>query len=249
MAKNNGVNNAQNKLIGQDNSGHLQGDVFGFGSVAAPAFNPANGNLWFGSGNPNTGFVNSTDGNVQTAEKIIHRQGADYSPTIDPDTGRATYTVATGTQTGNPARAEWNWTYVDNVAAGTSATDAAGLAAQPDLASYDLKMLITETRPGFIYSDVFDFNPANHVWSGEKSGLAFGGDDFLPSNTAPSGVQSHVTENSENVAFLQGADFGTLAQMTAAGTQWDFKEAVFQGGTAHMLDSTDVHVIVGALPG
>jgi hypothetical protein len=259
MATNKGVNNAQNNIIGQDNNGHLEGDVFGGpGAVATPAFNPTTGFMWTGTGQTNTGYVSSTDGNIQTAEKINHRTDGDYTPTINPDNGRADYTVNAGTQIGNPARAEWNWNYVDNVAAGTPASDSAGLAALPDLGQYDLKMLITESRPGFIHhSDVFDFNAANHVWTAENTlnaggvnKLAFGGDDFAPGNLAPTGVQSHVTENSENVAFLQGANatdgFGTLPGMTAAGTQWDFKEAVFQGGTGHMLSSTDVHVLIAA---
>jgi hypothetical protein len=255
MPAKNGISNAQNNQLGQDNNGHLQGDVFGFGAVAAPAFNPTTGFLWTGTGQTNTGYVNSTDGNIQTAEKINHRQDGDYTPTINPDNGRADYTVNAGTQISNPARAEWNWNYVDNVAAGTSATDPA-LGSLPDLGSYDLKMLITESRPGFIHSDVFDFNAANHVWTAENTlnaagtaKLAFGGDDFAPGG-APANVQSHVTENSENVAFLQGANaadgFGTLPGMTSAGTQWDFKEAVFQGGTGHMLSSTDVHVLIAA---
>ena len=51
MAKNNGIQTAQNNVFDQSDGAigdRTEADTFGFGNVAAPAFNPANGFMWTG---------------------------------------------------------------------------------------------------------------------------------------------------------------------------------------------------------
>lgn len=263
----NGQNNAFDRSSkDDDNNGHHT--VYGFGSVAAPGFNPTTGFMWTGTGQPNAGYNTSTDDNVQLSFNVIHRTDGFYTPTGYGANHEANYTVLPGTQTingGNLNRAEWNVGYEGTSAAGTSVAALAANAAKPapkgedggddhgddnhhdggivNLNAYDFKMQIVESRPGFIAKDVFDFNSATHVWTGEHSGLAFGGDDFAPGG-APASVQSAVFENSLNVAFLKGDFFGTLPQETAPGTRWDFKEVAFNAGTSHEVAANAVHVLI-----
>ncbi|HTI83793.1 MAG TPA: hypothetical protein VL614_25355 [Acetobacteraceae bacterium] len=251
MSNNNGINNAQNQIAFNQTDNAIaaqeQDASFGFGSLAAPQFRTATTDIWTGTGNPNANWNLTNNGDIQLGEKVIHRGGADYLPSSTGPNGEQIYNVLAGTQSGNPARAEWNWGYSGTTAAGTGPTDPA-LAGAVQLNADDFKMQITESRPGFIASDVFDLDTTTHVWTGEKSGLQFGGDDFAPGG-APAAVRGTVFQNLENVAFLQGDFFGTLAQETSAGTQWDFTTAAFAGGSPHLLGEVHDHVnVVATLP-
>ena len=53
MAKNNGIQTAQNNIFDQSDGAiddRTKADTFGFGNVAAPAFDPTNGFMWTGGG-------------------------------------------------------------------------------------------------------------------------------------------------------------------------------------------------------
>jgi hypothetical protein len=231
-------NNAQNTIAFSQsdnaNAAHLKGSIYGFGSVDAPGFNPTTGFMWTGTGQPNTGYNTSTNDGVQLGFNVIHRTDGFYTPDSYSPNHEANYTVLSGTQTingGNPNRAEWNVGYEG----ATSNT--------VNLNAYDFKMQIVESRPGFIASDVFDLNTATHVWTGEASGLAFGGDDFAPGG-APASTMAAVFENSLNVAFLKGDLFGTLPQETSSGTHWDFKQVAFSAGSPHEIAANAIHIAI-----
>ena len=184
-----------------------------------------------------TNYNLTNNGNLQLGLKMIHRGGADYIPTSTGPNGEKFYTVNAVNAGNDPTasnRAEWNFNYVVNTANGVAAGDTISLANNPELSSYDFKMQITQSGPQFLSTRtaIFDLNPATHVWTDENNPtVAFGSDDFGPSNLAPADVRTHIAENSENVAFLL-ADFGpTLAVATAAGTNYDFKMTGFNAGT------------------
>lgn len=73
--------------------------------------------MYYGSGNPNDDWnvVRHEGAGVELGLKIKHRGGDEYAEgAIDGD-GTAHYTVLTGTQAGNPARAEWNFDYAGTI--------------------------------------------------------------------------------------------------------------------------------------
>ena len=147
------------------------------GAALQPAFDPATGDLWFGTGNPNTGWNITDNANLETGLKVIHRQGADYTPTGTGANGEQDYTVNAGLQIGNPTRAEWNFNYVVNTAAGV-AQGTLSLTNSPGLAAYDFKMQITQSGPQFLspHTAIFDLDATNHVWVDENNPLiGFGG--------------------------------------------------------------------------
>jgi hypothetical protein len=236
--------NNQDNVFGQSDdtiANRTTGDIFRLGSALDPAVNPATGYLWFGTGNPNTGWNLTDKGKLETGLKIIHRGGADYTPTGTGANGEQYYTVNAGLQIGNPARAEWNFNYVVNTGVG-------GLAKNPDLAAYDFKMQITQSGPSFLppHSAVFALNAATHEWVDQSnSAVKFGGDDFAPGNAASPAVMAHIAENSVNLAFVTG-DFGSLAASTVAGTEYDIKLVGFKSGNLETF--THDHITLVAPP-
>jgi hypothetical protein len=254
MAKNNGITNAQNKVFDQSDDaigGRTQNDAFSFGSAAlSPAFNPDTGNMWFGTGNPNTGWNLTDKGNLEVGLKVIHRQGADYTPTGSGRNGEQDYQVTAGPQTGNLNRAEWNFNYVINTASGVAAGDTFDLTKAPRLADFDFKMQITQSGPTFLHphTAIFDLNAATHVWVDESNPtVAFGGDDFPSGSGASTEVMSHIAQNSVNLKFLEG-EFGALATSTAAGTEYDIVITGFKAGTGNLETYTHDHVTLVAPP-
>ena len=188
MPKNNGIQNAQNVQIDQkDNAiaAHTKDDTFSIGTVQPPALAlaPPNTQMWFGSGNTPDNYNITDNGSIgtETGLKVHVRQGIDYTPTgSGPNGQREDYTVAAGTQPGNPARAAWNFDYVVNTAAGISPTDTFDLTNAPGLAAYDWKMQITQSGPQFVspHTAIFDLDPASHIWVDESNpAIGFGGDD------------------------------------------------------------------------
>jgi hypothetical protein len=125
------------------------------------------------------------------------------------------------------------------------------------LAKFDVKMDITASGGNFQtpQSAIFTLNAAGadaasapaHVWTDQNGTVAFGGDDFTQPG-ASDALKAAVAENSENLAFIK-ADFGgNLANMTAAGTNWDIQLAVFDKGTGHLVDYTHNNVTLVATP-
>ena len=73
--------------------------------------------MYYGSGNPNDDWnvVRHEGAGVELGLKIKHRGGDEYAEgAIDAD-GVAHYSVLTGTQPGNPNRAEWNFDYAGTI--------------------------------------------------------------------------------------------------------------------------------------
>jgi hypothetical protein len=81
--------------------------------------------------------------------------------------------VNAGLQPGNPNRAEWNFNYVINTAAGIAPGSTFDLTNTPGLAAYDFKMQITRSGPQFLHphTAVFGLNAASHVWIDESNPL------------------------------------------------------------------------------
>lgn len=245
---------AQNNIFDQNDNavgGRTNGDVFRNNvSVDAPGFNPANGNFWWGSGNPNGPTSNVTfdaKSDTETALGIIHRQGPAYASVGSGPNGEQDFNVNAGTQIGNANRAEWNFNYSAITGAGHAPGD---LAGSTGLSDHDFRMQITATGPGFgsPKAAVFVLDAATHRWSDESgNGVGFGGaDDFTPGG-APPDVMAHVASNSVNLGFLTG-DFGPLATSTLAGNQYDIKLVGFKGGTGNLETFTHDHITLVAPP-
>ena len=116
----------------------------------------------------------------------------------------------------NTGRGAWNFDYV--VATGLDGSNS-------NLSSFTFKLSITQNGTN---THVFDLDPTTHFWVDESNPtVGFGGDDFHPHEAdASTYVQTHVAENSVNMAFLAGA-FGNLPVSTAAGTTYDIKLQAF----------------------
>src|SRR4051812_7366457 len=224
----NPASNAQNvhaNLPGQAMDAQLQKfDISdGFGTVDSSAVFGGT-QMYFGSGNSPDHFhieQNNTLG-IQLDLKEHYRTGNDIAATsVDAD-GTAHFNVPSGAQvvdpahgvgTANAARSAWNFDYV--VATGLNGQNT-------DLSSFTFKLAVTQNGTN---THIFDLNPATHVWVDEANpAVGFAGDDF--NHPATAAVQSHVAENSVNLAFIAGA-FGPLATSAAAGTTYDIKLEAF----------------------
>lgn len=73
--------------------------------------------MYYGSGNPNDDWnvVRHEGAGVELGLKIKHRGGDEYAEGAFDADGVAHYTVLTGTQAGNPTRAEWNFDYAGTI--------------------------------------------------------------------------------------------------------------------------------------
>src|SRR3954451_7977145 len=223
----NPASNAQNvhaNLPGQAMDAQLQKfDISdGFGTVDASAISGSQ--MYFGNGNsPNNFHIdqNSTLG-IQLDLKEHYRTGNDIAASsVDAD-GTAHFSVPSGLQVVDPAhgvgganaaKGAWNFDFVV----------ATGLNGQTtDLSSFTFKLAITQNGTN---THIFDLDPATHLWVDEANPLVgFAGDDF--NHPASLATQSHIAENSVNMAFVTGA-FGNLATSTAAGTTYDIKLEAF----------------------
>jgi hypothetical protein len=224
----NPASNAQNvhaNLPGQAMDAQLQKfDISdSFGTVDSSAISGSQ--MYFGNGNsPNNFHIeqNNTLG-IQLDLKEHYRTGNDIAASsVDAD-GTAHFNVPSGAQVVDPAhgvgsanagRGAWNFDFVV----------ATGLNGQTtDLSSFTFKLAITQNGTN---THIFDLDPASHIWIDEANPtVGFGGDDFV-THPASAATQSHVAENSVNMAFVAGA-FGPLATSTAAGTTYDIKLEAF----------------------
>jgi hypothetical protein len=225
----NPASNAQNvhaNLPGQAMDAQLQKfDISdSFGTVDSSAIFGTQ--MYFGGGNsPNNFHIeqNNTLG-IQLDLKEHYRTGNDIAASsVDAD-GTAHFNVPSGLQVADPAhgvsgpaipnpRGAWNFDFV--VATGLNGQNT-------DLSSFTFKLAITQNGTN---THIFDLDPATHFWVDEGNpSVGFGGDDF--NHPASAAVQSHVAENSVNMAFVAGA-FGNLATSTAAGTTYDIKLEAF----------------------
>jgi hypothetical protein len=180
--------------------------------------------MYFGSGNSPANYhidQNDTLG-FQLDLKEHYRTGDDIGPSSVDANGTAHFTAPAGTQvvdpahdvgSANSARGAWNFDYVVDTGLNGSTTN---------LSDFTFKLAITQNATN---THIFDLDSTTHVWVDESNpSVGFGGDDF--NHPATAGVQSHVAENSVNMAFVAGA-FGNLATSTAAGTTYDIKLEAF----------------------
>jgi len=180
--------------------------------------------MYFGNGNSPANYhidQNNTLG-FQLDLKEHYRTGNDLTPaSVDAD-GTAHFTAPAGTQIVDPAhgvgsanagKGAWNFDFV---------VDTGLNGATTNLSDFTFKIAITQNGTN---THIFDLDPATHIWIDESNPLVgFGGDDF--NHPATASTQSHVAENSVNMAFLTGA-FGNLATSTAVGTTYDIKLEAF----------------------
>lgn len=170
-------------------------------TVGPAGTNPTTGNLYFGSGNPPTGFLQQRVDGVELNLAVIYRQGDTLRhPSMIDGCGRMIYRVPTGTQVvdlvhnvpvANPARAAWSINY----AVVTPEQDLASWLQNHRLYIYLDRDQSDDTRQFTALVAVYDPakpNGSKIVWKDVKTGTVVIGDD---------GGTSKTTQNSENIAF------------------------------------------------
>lgn len=183
-----------------------------FNATVAPAGIAANGFLFFGSGNPPTGFAQQEDPKtpLELDLSVIYRTGDTIQPAGVTGCGEIIYRVPAGPQVVDPAhgvtiananRAAWNFNYA--VVLG----DDAGTLEQFLRARNTLEIKI-DLNPGpdvrsltlhAVYDPTLNPGGSHIVWQTPQGQILFGDD----------GGTTAATENSENDAFwrtLIGAD-------------------------------------------
>jgi hypothetical protein len=198
--------------------GNDDGFVHRFGIVDTNAIDPATGFMYFGTGNPVTGY-NAADNakeHVEVALKVHPRGGADQTPTFDSH-GNPTYTEAAGLQITTPGneRANWNFDFSADTALG---------GGNHTLSQFDFKITVANAT----HSETFDLaKDGSHVWISEQNpSHGFGGDDF--NHPVTPAVVASEAENSVNLAFHAFDDFGTLASRLAAGQHYEVSLQAFE---------------------
>lgn len=199
-----------------------------FGNITPLATDPAHpGSMYYGNGNSDQNFhfeENKSLGielglkeHFRTGNDIIHTNsvsGHDVADFAVPD-GTQTIDLAHGVSSANSGRSAWNFDYV--VSTGMD-------GANTSLSDFTFKLEVTQNGTN---THIFVLNPNTHVWVDQANPtIGFGGDDF--NHPATTSVQSHVAENSVNLAFLATA-FGPLATSTTAGTTYDIQLEAFKG--------------------
>jgi hypothetical protein len=183
-----------------------------FNATVAPAGIAANGFLFFGTGNPPTGFAQQEDQTtpLELDLSLIYRTGDTIQPAGITGCGEIIYRVPAGPQVidpahnvtvANPNRAAWNFNYAV-VLGDTSDT------LEQFLKEHNSLEIEIDLDPGpevrtLTLHAVFDpmHNPAGShiVWQTRQGQILFGDD----------GGTAQATENSENDAFwktLIGSD-------------------------------------------
>jgi len=183
-----------------------------FNAAVAPAGIAANGFLFFGTGNPPTGFAQQEDSTtpLELDLSVIYRTGNTIQPAGVTSCGEIIYRVPAGPQVIDPAhgvttaradRAAWNFNYA--VVLG----DAAG-TLERFLGAHNTLEIKVDLDPGpdvrtLTLRAILDpaHNPAGShiVWETKEGRILFGDD----------GGTTQATENSENDAFwaaLIGSD-------------------------------------------
>lgn len=112
-----------------------------------------------------------------------------------------------------------------------------------NLSNFTFKLEITQNGTN---THTFVLDPGTHVWVDQANPLSgFGGDDFS-THAASAAAQSHIAENSVNLAFLQNA-FGPLSTSSTAGTTYDIHLEAFQGNALVGLVQDHVTLVSHAL--
>ena len=214
---------------GEGNEDH---SVHRDGTLIAAAQDPSHpGFMYFGDGNSASGYeiADNSKEHVEIGLKVHERKGAD-SVVISDANNIAHYKEDAGfTTTTNPTthavsnRADWNFDFsVDTKLGGGDAT----------LDQFKFKMTISDTNAakGLNHTETFDLNSTydthsslgilHNVWVSESDSThAFGGDDF--NHPATANTIATQSQNSVNIGFNTFNGFGSLADRTSVGTQWD----------------------------
>jgi hypothetical protein len=192
------------------------------GTLDSHAVSPSGGMYWGSTDTPlNYEIADNRSEHLELGLKVHVRQGPD-SPVVTDPHDVAHYNEDPGTQPGNATRATWNFDYSVNTLLG---------GGHGKIDQFDFKMTLSENNPapgGAHHTETFDLHPTvvvgtttfHNVWVSESNPAhTFGGTD----DNVPPSLTSSQAQNSVNVAFHAFDDFGTIAQRTAAGTQWDVK--------------------------
>jgi len=212
-----------------------------FGDFATVGTDPSHpGSMYFGSGNSDQNYhlqENKSLGielglkeHFRTGDDILHDNSVTGHDVAD-------FNAPAGTQITDPAhnvssdnanRAAWNFDFAV----------ATGLDGQnTSLSDFTFKLEITQNGTN---THTFVLNPSTHVWIDQANPTAgFGGDDF--NHPATAAVQSHVAENSVNLAFLSNV-FGPLSTSAAAGATYDIHLEAFKGN--QLVGLVQDHVIL-----
>ncbi|HEX7966675.1 MAG TPA: hypothetical protein VF502_00540 [Stellaceae bacterium] len=182
-----------------------------FNARVAPAGIASSGFLFFGSGNPPTGFAQQEDPAtpLELDLSVIYRTGDTIQPAGATSCGEIIYRVPTGAQmvdpahgvtTANPNRAAWNFNYaiVLGESAGTlqQFLERNALLIKIDL---DPGPEVRSLTLHAVYDPVVNPKGSHIVWKTRHGQILFGDD----------GGTTQATENSENDAFwaaLIGSD-------------------------------------------
>jgi hypothetical protein len=224
-----------------------------FDATVAPAGIAANGFLFFGSGNPPTGFAQQEDPKtpLELDLSLIYRTGDTIQPAGVTGCGEIIYRVPAGPQVVDPAhnvtaananRAAWNFNYA--VVLGDGADTLEEFLRERN--SLEIKIDL-DPGPGvrtLTLHAVFDptLNPGGShiVWQTRQGQVLFGDD----------GGTAAATENSENDAFWR-----TLIGSDPRQLGYDFEPATFNlelkaaRSDGHVLaDIRDVVEVVAPSP-
>jgi hypothetical protein len=204
---------ADNDDDGHDNDCHVErGPSTLFNATVAAAGIAANGSLFFGTGNPPTGFAQQEDPTtpLELDLSLIYRTGDTIQPAGVTSCGEIIYRVPAGPQVIDPAhgvtvananRAAWNFNYAAVLG------DATGTLEQFLRARNSLEIKI-DLDPGpdvrtltlhAVYDPALNPGGSHIVWETKQGQILFGDD----------GGTTQATENSENDAFwrtLIGSD-------------------------------------------
>jgi hypothetical protein len=216
-------------------------------TLIAAAQDPSHpGFMYFGNGNFASGYeiADNSKEHIELGMKVHERggTGAD-SPVVSDLNNIAHFQEDAGyTTTTNPTthvvsnRADWNFDYsVDTKLDGGHAT----------LDQFQFKMTIsdTNTAENLHHTETFDLNSTTHVWTSESnSAHHFGGDDFTHPATAD--IMATQAQNSVNIGFDAFNGFGSLADRTSAGTQWDVTLTALE----HHEVVAQVHNVINLVP-
>jgi hypothetical protein len=181
--------------------------------------------MYYGGGNPvdDWNVVRHEGAQVELALKVKHRNGDEYQEySIGPD-GIATYHVSTGSQIGNPARAEWNFDF--------AATD---YSADQDF-TY-LVELDVDPGPGVLWSTVY--STANPDDTKFGTGATFQNSSNLAFYSSPNPtLERPGIDTDPGTAGVQPYAFGD-------GT-FNVRISAFDADTGALVLRNEVEVIVG----
>lgn len=180
-------------------------DMLLFSPADASAVNVSTGNLWYGTGNPNSGFLVERNDGVEIALKVKFRTGNDIYPLGIAKDGTTIIKVPTGPQIVDASRgvsvaaanrAAWSFDYVITTGLDGSTKGLSSYSAELQIdtdsgASDKLTTLSMVALPGTPVAGRSGFG-----WKDGSGNIRIGDD----------GGTTKTTQNSQNVAFYPEID-------------------------------------------